>query len=202
MLNGRNESRSTILLIALQKIGLELPRKRSGALDSQSSTRQLQLQKKKPPHVNLSNLTIMAGYIRNEDDSNATQLSSFLPQSSGVFLAHLDPALPWLRENAVLSRDELGIIVVTSQPLEATLKHQAITIPCELPDAPSIILAGILVQFGERQLKCVEGAHRLKDPACRSVAFTLWKTDWDLDDWTGILDSTTRFVTSSFAAAG
>ena len=144
----------------------------------------------------------MAGYIRNEDDSNAAQLTNFMPQSSGVFLAHLEQALPWLRENAVLSKDELGIIVVTSQPLETTLKYQAITIPCELPDAPPIIIAGTLVQFGEKQLKCVEGSHRLKDPACGSIAFTMWKADWALDDWTHILDSTTKFVVSTFAAAG
>lgn len=47
------------------------------------------------------------------------------------------------------------------------------TIPCELPDASPIILAGTLVQFGERQLKCVEGSHRLKDPACGGVAFAV-----------------------------
>lgn len=92
----------------------------------------------------------MPGYILNEDDSNATQLTTFLPQTSGVFLAHLEQALPRLRENAVLSKDELGITVITRQQLETMLAHQSVTIPCDIPGADPIILAGTLVQSGEK----------------------------------------------------
>ena len=197
LMNGKKETRATAVLQAMKQIGLELPRKRSGALDSQSSAREIQLSKRKPPEINLSTVTIMQGFLLNEDDSNAVQLTTFVPQSSGVFLAHLEQAMPWIRENSILSKDELGIIVVTQKQVDTSLKHQRVTLPCEIPGADPIILAGLLIQFGE----CVEGAHRLSDPTCGSIAFTLWQQDWDPDDWTRILESTTPFI-SVFTESG
>ena len=202
LMNGKKETRATAVLQAMKQIGLEMPRKRSGALDSQSSAREIQAFKRKPPEINLSTVTIMQGFLLNEDDSNALQLTTFVPQSSGVFLAHLDQAMPWIRENSILSKDELGIIVVTQKQIETSLKHQRVTLPCDIPGADPIILAGILIQFGEKQLKCVEGVHRLSDPACGSIAFTLWKQDWDPEDWTRILESTTPFIGAIFAESG
>ena len=161
LMNGKKETRATAVLQAMKQIGLEMPRKRSGALDSQSSSREIQASKRKPPEINLSTVTIVQGFLLNEDDSNALQLTTFVPQSSGVFLAHLDQAMPWIRENSILSKDELGIIVVTQKQIDTSLKHQRVTLPCDIPGADPIILAGILIQFGEKQLKCVEGAHRL-----------------------------------------
>ena len=202
LMNGKKETRATAVIQAMKQIGLEMPRKRSGALNSQSSSTEIQLSKQKPPEINLSTATIMQGFLLNEDDSNALQLTTFAPQSSGVFLAHLEQALPWIRENSILSKDELGIIVVTQKQVDTSLKHQRVTLPCEIPGADPIILAGILIQFGEKQLKCVEGAHRLSDPACGSIAFTLWKQDWDPEDWTRILESTTPFIGAIFAESG
>ena len=98
----------------------------------------------------------MQGFLLNEDDSNAVQLTTFVPQSSGVFLAHLEQAMPWIRENSILSKDELGIIVVTQKQLDTSLKHQRVALPCEIPGADPTILAGILIQFGEKQLGCVD----------------------------------------------
>ena len=202
LMNGKKETRATAVVQAMKQIGLETPRKRSGAFDSQSSSREILMSKRKPPEINLSTVTIMQGFLLNEDDSNALQLTTFVPQSSGVFLAHLEQALPWIRENSILSKDELGIIVVTQTPIETSLKHHRVTLPCEIPGADPIILAGILIQFGEKQLKCVEGAHRLSDPTCGSIAFTLWKQDWDPEEWTRILESTTPFIGAIFAESG
>ena len=98
------------------------------------------------------------------------------------------------QENSILSKDELGIIAVTQKQIDTSLKHQRVTLPCDIPGADPIILAGILIQFGEKQLKCMEGAHRLSDPACGSIAFTLWKTR--------IFESTTPFIGAIFAESG
>ena len=173
LLRGKDGSRGQGILQALESVGVELPHKRSGAQDSQSSSRQLQAQKKRPPQIDLTGVTIMQGFIVNEDGSEATQMQSFVPQSSGVMLAHLDQALPWIRENAVLSKDELGIIVVTQASLDTSLKHQSVTVPCAIPGGEAIILAGTLIQFGEKQLRCAEGVHKTTNPACCSIAFTL-----------------------------
>ena len=64
--------------------------------------------------------------------------------------------MPWIRENSILSKDELGIIVVTQKQLDTSLKHQRVALPCEIPGADPTILAGILIQFGEKQLGCVD----------------------------------------------
>ena len=48
----------------------------------------------------------------------------------------------------------------------------------------------------------MEGAHRLSDPTCGSIAFTLWQQDWDPEDWTRILDSTTPFIQTIFTESG
>ena len=202
LLRGKDGSRGHGILQALESVGVELPRKRSGALDSQSSSRQIQAQKKRPPQIDLIGVTIMPGFIVNEDGSEATQMQSFVPQSSGVMLAQLDQALPWIRENAVLSKDELGIIVVTQASLDTSLKHQSVTVPCAIPGGDTIILAGILVQFGEKQLKCSEGVHKTTNPACCSIAFTLWREDWNADEWGQILDATTPFIVNTFNQAG
>ena len=104
------------------------------------------------PQVDLSGVSITQGFIVNEDGSDATQMHSVVPQSCRVLLEHyLEQALPWVRENAILSKDELGIIVVSQQKPETSLKHQAVTIPCEVQGGGAIILAGTLIQFGEKQ---------------------------------------------------
>ena len=104
LLRGKEGSRGQAILQALESIGVEIPRKSSGALGSQSSSRHLQVQKKRPPAIDLSVVSIMKGFIVNEDGSEATQMSSFVLQSSGVLLAHLEQALPWIRENGILSK--------------------------------------------------------------------------------------------------
>ena len=144
----------------------------------------------------------MKGFIVNEDGSEATQMQSFVPQSSGVMLAHLEQALPWIRENAILSKDELGIIVVTQSSLDTSLKHQAVTVPCGIPGGEAIILAGTLIQFGEKQLRCMDGVHKTTNPACCSIAFTLWREDWNSEEWAQILDATTPFIVNTFSQAG
>ena len=47
LMTGKKDSKATAIMGAMKQIGLELPRKRSGALDTQSSSRQLQVMKKK-----------------------------------------------------------------------------------------------------------------------------------------------------------
>ena len=79
LMNGKKETRATAVIQAMKQIGLEMPRKRSGALDSQSSSREIQLSKRKPPEINLSTVTIMQGFLLNEDDSNALQLTTLCP---------------------------------------------------------------------------------------------------------------------------
>ena len=48
LMNGKKESRATATVNAMKQIGLELPRKRLGAVDSQNSSREIQALKKKP----------------------------------------------------------------------------------------------------------------------------------------------------------
>ena len=201
-LRGNDGSKGRGILQAIESVGVDLPRKRSGAQDSQSSSRLAQVQKKRAPQIDLSGVTIMKGFIVNEDGSEATQMQSFVPQSSGVMLAHLEQALPWIRENVVLSKDELGIIVVTQSSLDTSLKHQTVTVPCAIPGGEAIILAGILIQFGEKQLRCAEGVHKTTNPACCSIAFTLWREDWNSEEWGQLLDATTPFIVNAFNQAG
>ena len=61
LLRGNDGSKGRGILQAIESVGVDLPRKRSGAQDSQSSSRLAQVQKKRAPQIDLSGVTIMKG---------------------------------------------------------------------------------------------------------------------------------------------
>ena len=65
LLRGKDGSKGQGILQAIESVGVDLPRKRSGAQDSQSSSRQIQAQKKRPPQIDLTGVNIMKGFIVN-----------------------------------------------------------------------------------------------------------------------------------------
>ena len=127
----------------------------------------------------LSGFVIQQGFFTNEDE----QLIIFCPQSSGVHLTSAELALPWLRESQVLAKDELALLCVGSSSLPTSLEHVPVTVPCVSPAGDQVILAAVMVQLGEKKVKITKGKHQSsKDQHC-VMAMTMWKQDWNDEDW-------------------
>eukprot|EP00438_Fugacium_kawagutii_P009915 Skav216408 [mRNA] locus=scaffold457:469327:473979:+ [translate_table: standard] len=137
--------------------------------------------------------TIEEGYLKNQDGTDTKQISQVAAVSTGVVMVSAEQAIPWLRENQTISHDELAIFVIGQTEISTALHHQAINLPCKDPLDRKVIIAGSLVQLGERRV--VVSTSTAKDVPvqdCQVVALTAWRSDWSEPEWISILKNTTQ----------
>ena len=150
-----------------------------------------------------ADLAIDCEFIRNEDGTPTQQISEFRGQRTGVHLINADQAVPWIRENQVLSADELGMIIIGELPTTCQLPHQSVLLPCKDGSNRDILLAATLVQFGTKQLVIKNlDKHKIKNPQCQVTALTLWKHEWSSEEWTAACGNTMQFIRDAFAFDG
>ena len=150
-----------------------------------------------------TDLAIDCDFILKADGSPTQQISEFRGQRTGVYLTNVDQALPWIRENQVLSADELGMIVIGELTIVCQLPHQSILIPCKDGSNRDILLAATLIQFGTKQLVIKDlDKHKIKNPQCQVTALTLWKSEWSNEEWTAATGNTMQFIRDAFSFDG
>eukprot|EP00438_Fugacium_kawagutii_P034465 Skav200258 [mRNA] locus=scaffold128:283007:284653:+ [translate_table: standard] len=157
--------------------------------------------------IDVSQFRLKPGYFLNADDSPATILANFSPQSSGIMLLDANQAKDWLAVTTELAADELGIYVVGPcqvPPRFQTLQTHAVALNSR---GQEVLLNGTLVQLGGKNLKTVASY----DPVSgcevalnkyRVAAVTMWKEDFDDKTWQRILDHPVKTAQQLFAEDG
>lgn len=191
-----SENRIKAVLRLCQDCGVETDHanKQSQQLRAKQASNKAKRMTPLPP--NPADYRLEAGYLLNQDKSEVQQIYQITTRASGLCLMSASTAAPWLRESTTLSKDELGILVLGPDlPCVTKLKHQAITIPCRDPQQVPVILSGILVQLGEKDI--VPAAKQTDVvPLNKShvVSLTMWKEDWGIEQWNGLLRQTNSTI--------
>ncbi len=163
-------------------------------------TLQAKARKQMPAGPSPSDVVIDCSYLLNEDDSHPKQIHEFRGQRSGVFLATMSDAIPWLKEGQPLSADELGMIVMGDSQVNTSLPQKAILLPCEDCQGNHFLLSATLVQFGSKAIKIKPlDDQKISGGECKVSAVTLWKQDWSLEEWNAAVSQTVQFVKEAFA---
>ena len=131
------------------------------------------------------------------------QLQDFRANTTGVYIANGQSALPWLRENQQLSTDELAMFVLGPLPITTTLQYAEAVLPAVNGGGQQVLLQGILVQLGAKVLKVKDWEQvSLKNNSSRVSSLTFWKSDWTTEEWNAIMTNTYQFVRDAFAVDG
>lgn len=145
--------------------------------------------------INPQNYTIEAGYLVAEDDTPIPQIREIRAQQSGVMLMDEIQSVQWLREGQKITKDEMAIAVIGKLQCDTVLPNASVNLPCKDTNGQLVILACTLVQLGEKEVKLKINTHQPIVPdACKTVAITLWKSDWSESEWNLAIDHTTKFI--------
>ena len=92
-------------------------------------------------------------YLLREDGTPVVQLQDFRCNATGVYLTNSQGAITWLRENQQLSTDELAMLILGPMPIDTSLPHEQIVIPCFNSDTQQVLLQVTMVQFGAKKIQ-------------------------------------------------
>eukprot|EP00435_Cladocopium_sp_Y103_P030672 s1579_g7.t1 len=135
---------------------------------------------------------IVPGFLCNQDDTEVQQIPQITSAWTGVCLIDPEHAKPWLRENQLISKDELALFIIATQPPETQLEVQQILMPCTNRQEQQVIISGYLVQLGAKQVKVKDiNTPQVSMKECTVAALTVWKDEWNDQEWSGFLKQTT-----------
>ena len=155
-------------------------------------------------NVNPADYRIEPSFFLAENDEKLPQLHEIRHKSCGVMLMSFDQALPWLREQQIISADELAMVILGHhENLQTTLKTQCLHVPCQDSDSRPVILKATLVQLGEKVVRThVSEMPIIDEQSCSTVSITYWKEDWSVDEWKQIVDQPFSYARQILAAQG
>eukprot|EP00438_Fugacium_kawagutii_P035854 Skav205422 [mRNA] locus=scaffold582:272322:276983:- [translate_table: standard] len=133
-------------------------------------------------------------YLQNEDGTTPVQLDEISAQKTGLILVSLNEAMEWIKENRLLTKDELTLAIIGHHRLDTTLTTQTCNLPCHDSNGRAVILATTLCHLGERRIQPTANPQKIDEQVCATVALTLWRDEWADKDWTFALDHTYAFV--------
>jgi hypothetical protein len=108
-----------------------------------------------------------------------------------------------LRENQQLSTDELAMLILGPMPVDTSLPHEQIVIPCFNSDTQQVLLQVTLVQFGAKMIKPKPWEQvATTATSSRVCSLTVWKQDWSEEEWQAATQRTTQFLKEVFAHDG
>ena len=167
----------------VQRCGLEIPKVNAGRASQSAANAK---RKKQVTMPNPDNYKAIEGVLMNENGTPAMHLVKFGGHLNGYHLCTPQAAIPWLRQGEQLSKDELGLLVFGDLPIPTQLKHEHVTIPCLDERGRNVLVAGVLVQCGEKQIQVKKGdGHKIATDGSILVAVTWWKHDWP-ESWDDI----------------
>lgn len=164
--------------------------KKSTMVQAKQGVTKAKKQDSSPP--NPAHYKLEKGFFQNADQTHATQIAQVTTHASSVCLMDPTAAIPWLREGAIISRDELAIVILhSSLPCSTKLDTQHLTAPLRNQDNSPVIVAATLVQLGEKHIQSLQPADKTVPlNKCTVCSFTLWRSDWDLPTWDQFLKQT------------
>ena len=153
--------------------------------------------------LNPADYTLVEGFFTKEDGSQMPQMSQLAPQSCGICLQTVSQAEVWVREGQKLSADELGLLVLGPIQVPAGLTSEEITFPCFNNDNQMVLITATLIQLGAKTIQHKQGdPKQVPSETCSLVAVTLYREDWQDDDWRSITTNPTTVVRKQLETEG
>eukprot|EP00435_Cladocopium_sp_Y103_P023139 s1570_g5.t1 len=183
LLHQNPAGRLTFALDIIRKCDLTIPKI---APSRSSQTAASAKRKKQVVMPNPENYKAIEGVLLNESGSNANHLTQFGGHLNGYYMCTPQAALPWLRQGELLSKDELALVIFGDLPVDTQLKHAHVTLPCIDEKGRNVLVACVMVQCDEKQMKLQQGdGHNIAADGTILVAVTWWKHEW-ADSWNNI----------------
>ena len=152
--------------------------------------------------LNPMDFQILPEFFKNQDGTQAVQLTSFQPQATGICLMLMEQAMPFLTGEK-LSTDELGIIVLAQSAPQTAMTPTKVVFPSWNLDKQMVLLTGFLYQLGQRDIQIQQGdPNQVKAENCSLVALTLYRSDWSQDDWAVMVTKPIPFLRGLFERVG
>ena len=161
------------------------------------------MRRKQVPFPEPQEFKVDCNYLLREDGTPVVQLQDFRCNATGVYLTNPQGATTWLRENQQLSTDELAMLILGPMPLDTSLPHEQIVIPCFNSDTQQVLLQATMVQFGAKKIQPKPWDQMsTKANSSKVCSLTLWKQDWSDEEWHAATHQTTQFLKEVFAHDG
>ena len=145
-----------------------------------------------PAHIPVESLVLQHGFLRNADESDCQQIYKIAPNVSGAVLMRFEDAKPWLERQAILSQDELALIVIGTCGHGDAMDCCPIQLPVNVSGEPCILKA-CLHQVGAKHVTFVN------DDDCEIpgnetvvVCLTAVKDEMQKDCWDGVIQAPVR----------
>lgn len=138
---------------------------------------------------------ILPGFFLNADGTESPVVNQLRGQTTGICLLTPEQAAPWISANQKISPDELGGFIVGKLPSDTTLNHESVVVPCLNRDQQQVLISGVLVQFGGKNITFQKGDDAtINAETSHLVAVTLLRADWTLDQWQEAVRSPNHFI--------
>eukprot|EP00435_Cladocopium_sp_Y103_P043006 s66_g12.t1 len=170
----------------LKKCNIDIPRINTAKFSQAAA----QVKKKRQAMMpDPANYTVIEGTLTYENDMPCAHIQKFGGHMQGYHMCTPSAALPWLRQGELLSKDELALLVFGDLPITTRLPCEHVTVPCIDERGRQVLIAGVLVQCGDKKVKITKGdGHKVATDNTILVAVTWRKQDWP-DHWTEICNN-------------
>eukprot|EP00435_Cladocopium_sp_Y103_P074572 s105_g49.t1 len=183
LLHQKPQERLQAALHFIQKCNIEVPKVAPSKVSQAAANAR---KKKQAIMPNPDNYRAIDGVLLLENGQSAAQLPKLGGHLQGYHMCTPQAALPWLRQNDVLSKDELGLIIFGELPTTTQLPHEQVTIPCLDEKSRNVLVACVLVQCGEKKIQVKKGdGHQIAADGTILTAVTWWKHEWP-EQWEDI----------------
>jgi len=183
----------TIPDLGKSKSGNELP----GSASQKRKKRALDFK------LNPADYTLVDGFFTKEDGSTLAQVNQIVPQASGICIQTPSQAEVWVREGQKISADELGVLVVGPINVHSALVSEEVTFPCLNNDHQMVLINATMIQLGAKAIQHKQGdPKQVPSETCSLVAVTMYREDWQEDDWRSITTNPVTFVRKQLESEG
>ena len=197
-----SNKRDSQLHMILKEAAIQMPQPTPKVQQASVSTKN-KLRRKHPTMPEPHQFKVDCSFLLKEDGQPTQQLQEFRCNATGIYLTNSQGATPWLRENQQLSSDELAMLVLGPLPVETTLPHESVVVPCFNSDTQQVLLQVTMIQFGAKMVKPKTWDQTAtKTSSSKVCALTLWRQDWTEEEWQAAAQSTTQFIKEVFAHDG
>ena len=147
----------------------------------------------------IESLMLQPGYLRNEDESESTQLHKVTPNTSGVVLSRYDEAKEWLNNGSIISQDEFSLIVVGRCLHECKEECQPIQMPVLLNKEP-LVVSGCLHHLGAKRASVnVDEQCDIPVADTQVLALTAYKDEFSEETWNLLLKSPVKHMVQALS---
>eukprot|EP00434_Breviolum_minutum_P045506 symbB.v1.2.040819.t1/scaffold7561.1/size10596/1 len=179
-----------------QACGIETPKNKKQVLKRQTKAQKTQQDKQHQAmrNIDVGQYSLRHGFFCDENGSFVNINQVFSPCTAGITMLHPQEAEKWLTNDSVLMPEPIAIFVVGDIELEVTKRISKIVAPAINRDGNQVLLGGYLIQLGEQSVMTTSQEGHIQTRDVQLCAFTMWKTDFSVEDWNHIISSPVRFA--------